>query len=43
MPRIFATGFSPIEHACGLALLTLDLSRTVRTPLARQMMEGSRA
>jgi 2-octaprenyl-6-methoxyphenol hydroxylase len=43
MPRIFATGFSPIEHACGLALLTLDLSRTVRTPLARQMMEGARA
>jgi len=43
MPRIFATGLSPIEHACGLALLTLDLSRTVRTPLARQMMEGARA
>lgn len=43
MPRIFATGLAPIEHACGLALLTLDLSRTVRTPLARQMMEGSRA
>lgn len=42
MPRIFATGFSPIEHACGLALLTLDLSRTVRTPLARQLMEGTR-
>lgn len=43
MPRIFATGLAPVEHACGLALLGLDMSRTLRGPLARQLMEGLRA
>ncbi|MDX3904551.1 MAG: FAD-dependent monooxygenase [Pigmentiphaga sp.] len=42
MPRIFATGLAPVEHACGLALLGLDMSRTLRGPLARQLMEGLR-
>ncbi|VCU72074.1 2-octaprenyl-6-methoxyphenol hydroxylase [Pigmentiphaga humi] len=42
MPRIFATGLPPVEHACGLALLGLDISRTLRGPLARQLMEGLR-
>jgi len=43
MPRIFTTGLAPVEHACGLALLGLDLSRPLRGPLARQLMEGLRA
>ncbi|AZG10063.1 UbiH/UbiF/VisC/COQ6 family ubiquinone biosynthesis hydroxylase [Pigmentiphaga sp. H8] len=43
MPRIFTTGLAPVEHACGLALLGLDVSRTLRGPLARQLMEGLRA
>src|SRR5690606_183360 len=42
LPRIFSTGMAPVEHACGLALLGLDLSRTLRGPLARQLMEGIR-
>ncbi len=43
MPRIFATGLAPVEHACGLALLGLDVSRTLRGPLARQLLEGLRS
>ncbi|RZS78209.1 UbiH/UbiF/VisC/COQ6 family ubiquinone biosynthesis hydroxylase [Pigmentiphaga kullae] len=43
MPRVFTTGLAPVEHACGLALLGLDMSRTLRGPLARQLMEGLRA
>jgi 2-octaprenyl-6-methoxyphenol hydroxylase len=42
MPRVFTTRIPLVEHACGLALLGLDLSRTVRGPLARQLMEGLR-
>jgi len=43
LPRIFATGLSPVEHACGLALLALDLAAPVRAPLARQLLHGRRA
>lgn len=43
MPRIFTTGWSVIEHACGLALLSLDVSHSLRRPLARQLMEGRRS
>ena len=43
MPRIFTTGWSVIEHACGLALLSLDVSHRLRRPLARQLMEGRRS
>jgi 2-octaprenyl-6-methoxyphenol hydroxylase len=42
MPRAFATGFAPIEHACGLALLGLDLSSSMRSPLARHFLQGLR-
>ena len=30
MPRVFATGLAPVEHACGLALLGLDLAAPLR-------------
>jgi len=43
LPRVFATGLSPVEHACGLALLALDLARPARAPLARQLLHGRRA
>lgn len=42
MPRAFATGLSPVEHACGLALLGLDLSASMRAPLARHFLQGLR-
>jgi 2-octaprenyl-6-methoxyphenol hydroxylase len=42
MPRIFATGLAPIEHACGLALLGLDLAAPLRSPLARHLLQGLR-
>lgn len=43
MPRVFATGLAPIEHACGLALLGLDLASPLRAPLARHLLQGLRA
>jgi 2-octaprenyl-6-methoxyphenol hydroxylase len=43
LPRVFATGFSPVEHLCGLALLGLDTIQAARAPLARQLMQGRRA
>ena len=43
LPRVFATGFAPIEHLCGLALLGLDTVQAARAPLARQLMQGRRA
>lgn len=43
MPRIFATGLAPVEHACGAALLALDLSKTLRAPLARKLLYGVRS
>lgn len=42
LPRIFATGIPAVEHACGLGLMALDASRTLRTPLARHLLEGLR-
>lgn len=42
LPRVFATRLAPVEHACGLALLALDLSSTLRLPLARHLMQGLR-
>ena len=43
MPRVFATGLAPVEHLCGAALLALDVSRTLRAPLARHLLYGSRS
>ncbi|KOF52882.1 monooxygenase, partial [Achromobacter sp. DMS1] len=43
MPRVFATRLAPVEHACGLALLALDLSAGLRAPLARHLLQGFRA
>ncbi len=43
LPRIFATGLAPVEHAAGLALLALDLARPLRAPLARHLLHGLRA
>ncbi len=42
MPRAFATGLAPVEHACGLALLGLDLSASLRAPVARHFLQGLR-
>ncbi len=42
MPRLFATGLAPVEHACGLTLLGLDLSASMRAPLARHFLQGLR-
>jgi 2-octaprenyl-6-methoxyphenol hydroxylase len=43
LPRVFTTGLAPIEHACGLALLGLDLATPLRAPLARHLLQGWRA
>jgi len=43
MPRAFATGLVPVEHACGLGLLALDLAAPLRAPLARHLLQGLRA
>ncbi|MEI2416667.1 FAD-dependent monooxygenase [Orrella sp. JC864] len=43
LPRLFATGQPLVEHACGLALLGLDLAAPVRAPLARLLLHGLRA
>lgn len=43
MPRVFATGLAPVEHACGLALLGLDLAAPLRAPLAQHLLTGFRA
>lgn len=42
LPRIFATGNPLMEHACGLGLLAMDLSHTLRTPLATHLLQGIR-
>ncbi|MCD0504305.1 monooxygenase, partial [Bordetella petrii] len=42
-PRAFATGLAPVEHACGLGLLALDLATPLRAPLARHLLQGLRA
>ncbi|HEY9273167.1 FAD-dependent monooxygenase, partial [Achromobacter sp.] len=43
MPRIFSTGLAPVEHACGLALLGMDLAAPLRAPLAQHLLQGFRA
>lgn len=43
MPRIFATGLAPVEHACGAALLGMDLASPLRAPLAQHLLQGFRA
>ncbi len=43
LPRLFATGQPAVEHACGLALLALDLAAPLRAPLARHLLQGLRA
>lgn len=42
LPRVFTTGNPLVEHACGLALLTLDLLPPLRNSLARQLLQGLR-
>lgn len=42
MPRLFATRLPVLEHACGLALLGLDMSASARKPLARHLLQGLR-
>ncbi|RTZ42303.1 monooxygenase [Candidimonas sp. SYP-B2681] len=42
LPRVFATGNPLVEHACGLALLSLDLLPPLRNTLARQLLQGLR-
>ena len=42
LPRVFTTGNPLVEHACGLALLTLDLVPPLRNSLARQLLQGLR-
>src|SRR5690606_7093251 len=39
MPRAFATGLAPVEHACGVGLLAMDLAAPLRTPLARHLLQ----
>ncbi|WP_345251742.1 UbiH/UbiF/VisC/COQ6 family ubiquinone biosynthesis hydroxylase [Pigmentiphaga soli] len=43
LPRVFASGLPPVEHAAGLALLALDASAALRRPLARHLLQGLRA
>jgi len=43
LPRIFATNNPLIQHMGGLGLLTLDLVRGARTPIASQLLMGLRA
>lgn len=42
MPRVFSTGLAPVEHACGLALLGMDLASPLRAPLAQHLLQGFR-
>lgn len=42
LPRVFATGNPLVEHAGGLALLSLDLVPGLRKPLARHLLQGLR-
>jgi len=43
MSTIFTSGQPLVEHAAGLALLSLDLFAPLRSPLARHLMQGLRA
>ena len=42
LPRIFSTKLAPVDHACGLALLALDLIPAWRSPLAKHLLTGLR-
>lgn len=42
LPRIFSTGNPLVEHACGLALLGLDVLPPVRNRFARHLLQGLR-
>ncbi len=42
MSRIFTTRWPVVEHAAGLALLSLDLIPALRAPLARHLLQGMR-
>ncbi|NYT58856.1 FAD-dependent monooxygenase [Alcaligenaceae bacterium] len=42
LPRVFSTGNPLVEHAGGLALLALDMTPALRTPLARHLLQGLR-
>ncbi|MCK9508512.1 MAG: FAD-dependent monooxygenase [Pigmentiphaga sp.] len=42
LPRAFATRLPVVEHAAGLALLGMDLSRRLRGPLAQHLLSGLR-
>ncbi len=42
LPRIFSTSNPLVEHACGVALLTLDLVPPLRNALAHQLLQGLR-
>lgn len=42
LPRIFTTANPLVEHACGLALLGLDVMGPVRRLLARHLLQGYR-
>jgi len=42
LPRVYTTGFPPLEHAGGLALLALDACAALRAPLARHLLQGLR-
>ncbi len=43
LPRIFSTRNPLVEHASGLSLLAMDLSATLRAPLARHLLQGQRS
>lgn len=42
MSRAFTTHWPLIEHAAGLALLTMDMVPALRAPLARHLLQGMR-
>lgn len=43
MARTFTTGWAPVEHLAGLALLGMDLNPALREPLARHLLQGLRS
>lgn len=42
LPRAFSTGNPLLEHACGAALLAMDMVPPLRNQLARQLLQGLR-
>ncbi|MFA7437117.1 FAD-dependent monooxygenase [Castellaniella sp.] len=42
LPRVFATKWAPLRHACSLGLMALELLPMLRRPLARHLMQGQR-